>query len=311
MKKMILALTAAAVVTSMTAASTSAMAFTDMKDTENVVLTQKLGIASGYYDGSFMPNATITRAETVKMIIEAVEPKKAEELAETDSTNEESAETFTDVNSDHWAYRYIQEAVKEGIIEGCNDGTFRPDEDVTNEQLATMLVCSLGYKMYATARGGYPSGYVRYAKTLGITEGFNDYTAAAKRGEVLDCIANMLNVPICVEAGYSSNMQTGVMVPEFAVKDGEGKDFRSLLTINGIYKTNAAVTQVNKDTLELELSNTVSFDDEEVPDGMKITVKASEDDIKSFEKGKNYTIYIKVNDSEKKDYEIVCGFLAD
>lgn len=51
--------------------------------------------------------------------------------------------TFTDIEK-HWAKDYILKATKEGIMKGYADGTFRPEQNVTRAQAATMLVRSLG-----------------------------------------------------------------------------------------------------------------------------------------------------------------------
>lgn len=46
---------------------------------------------------------------------------------------------FKDVPETHWAYKAIEELAEMGIINGYEDGTFKPDEAVTRAELATML----------------------------------------------------------------------------------------------------------------------------------------------------------------------------
>lgn len=46
---------------------------------------------------------------------------------------------FTDVPETHWAYKAIESLADMGIINGYEDGTFKPDEAVTRAELATML----------------------------------------------------------------------------------------------------------------------------------------------------------------------------
>lgn len=46
---------------------------------------------------------------------------------------------FKDVPETHWAYEAIEELAEKGIINGYEDGTFKPDEAVTRAELATML----------------------------------------------------------------------------------------------------------------------------------------------------------------------------
>ena len=73
------------------------------------------GIISGYGDGKFYPNDTITRAEAMAMIGRA---KKF--------SGEKSITAFSDVPYDHFASGYIRRAVEEGIISGYPDQTFKP-----------------------------------------------------------------------------------------------------------------------------------------------------------------------------------------
>lgn len=311
MKKLISALAAAAVVTSMAVTGVNAQVFTDMEDTENIILTKKLGIASGYDDGSFKPNETVTRAEAAKMIVTALENLGSLEKYQGTTSSGTSKELFTDVNSKHWAYTYIQEAVANDVVEGYDDGTFRPDDNVTLGQLMTMLVSGTGYKVYGQAKGGYPRGFIDYAKSLGITEGVVDDRVPATREQVLNSVANALNVPVCVIDGYDYD-SWGNAVPTLLIKDGEGADFQSLLTmVFDTYKVKATVKKINSDSLDIDITEAVNFDGEKVDKSKEVTVKATADDLKTFEKGKTYTMYIKVNDSDKKDYEILCGFLAD
>ncbi|MFF2179271.1 S-layer homology domain-containing protein [Lysinibacillus sp. NPDC058147] len=51
--------------------------------------------------------------------------------------------SFTDIES-HWAKEFILKAAEEGIMKGYADGTFRPEQNITRAQAATMLVRSLG-----------------------------------------------------------------------------------------------------------------------------------------------------------------------
>lgn len=320
MKKIISKWTAAALVSAMAVSGASALAFSDMADTENVVLTRKLGIASGYSDGTYRPNNSITRAEAVKMLVKAVgyEDEASGEVSASSGgivAEVEGAKQFTDVDKKHWAYNYIQTGVADGIISGFGDGTFRPDDNVTVEQMLTMAVNMAGYEIYATAIGGYPSGYLTYANALEITDDLKvndgDYKRNATRGEVLDCIANTLNVPICVISDWHIEWN-GTKTPTLEVKDGEGRDFQSLLTnMFDIYEVDAAVSEVNNDSLALNIASAINFDNEHITKSKKVTVSLADNDKKNFEKGKKYKMYIKVNDSDKKDYELVCGFLND
>ena len=83
---------------------------------------------SGFTDGTFRPNETVTRAQAAIMIGRALglngEPR---------NTN------FTDVNSIVTGSGYIALAVEKGIISGFTDGTYRPYQPVTRGQMAIIL----------------------------------------------------------------------------------------------------------------------------------------------------------------------------
>ena len=46
---------------------------------------------------------------------------------------------FKDVPNEHWAAKVIEEFANEGIVNGYEDGTFRPDEPITRAEAATIL----------------------------------------------------------------------------------------------------------------------------------------------------------------------------
>ena len=83
------------------------------------------GIVNGYPDGTFRPNAPITRAEMAKIIAL---------FAKLDKT----ADRFPDT-AGHWAEAYIRLAAGNGWIEGYPDGTFRPNQSITRAETVTMI----------------------------------------------------------------------------------------------------------------------------------------------------------------------------
>lgn len=84
----------------------------------------KQGLMRGYMDGTFKPNAPITRAEFAQMIMPL------------DKATEARA-PFTDVKG-HWAEKAINQAYGNGRIKGYPDGTFRPDGQITRAEAVTI-----------------------------------------------------------------------------------------------------------------------------------------------------------------------------
>jgi|GEM_PF-1658572 len=87
------------------------------------------GIAKGYQDGSFRPDASITRAEFIKMMNQVFEVPKAQ-----------SNVSFEDLTEKHWAYADIAAAVEAGYISGTSETTVSPDANITRQEAAVMLV---------------------------------------------------------------------------------------------------------------------------------------------------------------------------
>ena len=90
---------------------------------------QQFGIISGYADGSFRPNAPVTRAEF------AVIACRFEKLTQ-------GGKSFADVPSAHWAAKYIDFAATRGWVTGYADGTFKPENPITRAEVAA-VTCRL------------------------------------------------------------------------------------------------------------------------------------------------------------------------
>lgn len=89
-------------------------------------------LLSGYADGTFRPDATITRAEFVTL------------LARFPHDGIGVSREFTDVPASHWAHEAVQTALAQGWTGGYPDGTFRPDARITRAEAVTMLGRVLG-----------------------------------------------------------------------------------------------------------------------------------------------------------------------
>ena len=90
---------------------------------------EQFGIVRGYSDGTFRPNAPITRAEFAAICC------RFEQLTD-------GAATFTDVPASHWAAKSIAYAAKRGWVTGYADGTFKPGNNITRAEVAA-VTCRL------------------------------------------------------------------------------------------------------------------------------------------------------------------------
>lgn len=101
---------------------------------QTVSTLARMGIVKGYEDGSFRPNAPITRAEFGAIATRF--------FAETGATYEPG--TFTDVTGNEWFANAIQDAVNLGLIGGYPDGTVRPNNNITRAEACAIVNRTLG-----------------------------------------------------------------------------------------------------------------------------------------------------------------------
>lgn len=132
------------------------------------------GVIKGYDDGSFKPNATVSRAEWAKMMC------VAGNLSSTDTSV-----YFRDTEG-HWANIYVNAA--KDYITSYNDGSFRPDQAIVREDVTRSLVTLRGYDIsnvdYSHVSGfkdfdsisNYMKAYVAVAVENGLINGFEDNT---------------------------------------------------------------------------------------------------------------------------------------
>ena len=90
---------------------------------------QQFGVITGYSDGSFRPDAPVTRAEFAAIA------SRFEKLTE-------GSKSFTDVPDTYWAARYINFAATRGWVTGYSDGTFKPENPITRAEVAA-VTCRL------------------------------------------------------------------------------------------------------------------------------------------------------------------------
>ena len=133
------------------------------------------GIVEGYPDKTFKPNNSITRAEFLKLLVKAFDLKGT------------STKEFKDMNN-HWADEIVKIAVSNKIILGYEDNTFRPNAEITREEMAIMIV------KVAKLQGGSKD------------KNFNDYNKISKWA------INEFN--IAIENGIITGYPDGTIKPE-------------------------------------------------------------------------------------------------
>ncbi|GIP34479.1 leucine-rich repeat domain-containing protein [Paenibacillus sp. J2TS4] len=102
----------------------------DIKDhwaEKDIIQLVHQGIIKGYPDQTFRPDHKITRAEFVSILV----PALGLELTD--------GKIFTDT-ANHWAQKEIAAAYSQGIVGGYSEAEFGPDDAITREQIASMIV---------------------------------------------------------------------------------------------------------------------------------------------------------------------------
>ena len=157
-------------------------------DTEVVDTLVSLGVVNGYDDGSFKPNGTVTRAEMAKMIYVLRTGNSDASAYNDDKTS------FTDIGS-HWARGYIKYCQSLGIIAGKSNTKFVPNEKVSAQEAAKMLLVTLGYN--AQKAGLVGTGWASKTNALadenGLLEDVNtSFTSACPRQYAAQLIYNTI-----------------------------------------------------------------------------------------------------------------------
>ncbi|WCN36581.1 S-layer homology domain-containing protein [Aneurinibacillus uraniidurans] len=91
------------------------------------------GLVSGYPDGSFRPNQPVTRIQWVSLLARALQLQGEEEVT-----------SFHDQEEiPKWAEQSLSLVVKKGLVNGYPDGTFRPNQEITRAEMASVLARAL------------------------------------------------------------------------------------------------------------------------------------------------------------------------
>ena len=133
----------------------------------------------GYNDGTFRADNDMTRAEAAAIFARLISEEKNEKIG--------GKSTFKDVDKNAWYADYVGYLVKYDVINGYNDGTFRPEDNVTRAEFVTMAVRY--YEIFnEVKKTGYTVKYtdissnywaytdIAFAKNIGWLNGYADGT---------------------------------------------------------------------------------------------------------------------------------------
>ena len=176
--------------------------FTDLSDHWAKTSIERLAskfVIKGVSEDRFAPDQPVTRAEFASLLIRSL------------SVIESSGSSFTDVKAADWHSGYVNTATALNITNGYEDGSFRPQNSITVEQMTTMVVRALEYvtnedhRSTAVHQSGkqtegvssWAQTYLSYANDVGLFEGIENSdlnaTAIVTRAEAAVIIENMLS----------------------------------------------------------------------------------------------------------------------
>lgn len=119
---------------------------------EDVSFAVEHGIMNGVGDNCFAPDAAVTRGMVVTILWRLENKPSAR------------GNSFTDVAADAWYAEAVQWASENGIVNGYGDGLFGPEDNVTRQQLATMIFRYAQYIGRDTTKSADLTAFADYAR---------------------------------------------------------------------------------------------------------------------------------------------------
>lgn len=186
---------------------------------EDILELTELGIIKGHDKNMFFPSLALTRAEFSQM---------ATAVLNLDMSGTHTY--FIDVPPDHWAYGAVGIMTSKGYLSGYEDGSFRPDSEITYYEAISILVRLLGYQYKADMAGGYPYGFYSAALELSLLKGIElSGENVLRRDVACRLINNALDIPLVDLIGiqgenssYSINKEVTLLTKYLKMKRSKG-----------------------------------------------------------------------------------------
>lgn len=124
------------------------------------------------------------------------------------TTTVQAAQAFTDISPNHWAYWYVKTLSEEGVVVGYPDGTFRPDNNITRAEFATMAIKALHqdkavvkspYSFYDVPKDHWACDMIQKAAYFDLVKGTAEGNflpeETVSRAQVISIVVNALSLP--------------------------------------------------------------------------------------------------------------------
>jgi LPXTG-site transpeptidase (sortase) family protein len=170
------------------------------KYSESINALTDLGVISGYSDGTFQPDKTITRAEAAKILMATIKPQSAIDESQNSLDSNSTPSPFPDVGNGEWYAPYVSLASQNGIVNGYPDGFFRPEKTINMAEGLKMIFQAYGadatrarfveHPLLLISPGDWFAIYFEYAYNHNLInrEKFYDPAQAMTRGEFVETL---------------------------------------------------------------------------------------------------------------------------
>jgi len=169
-------------------------------------------VIAGFPDGSFRPDAPVTRAQFAAML------RKANQEFQKSATR--SSTRFVDVRSNYWAASAIQEAYTTGFLAGYPGNVFRPEQNIPREQVLVSLANGLNY----TSSSATSTVLSYYNDASNISNFARDPIAAATENRL---VVNYPNLRSLNPVRNATRAEVAAFIYQALVKEGEAQPIAS------------------------------------------------------------------------------------
>lgn len=172
----------------------------------------KLGVINGYPSGGFGPDDQITRAEFAAMITRGF----VDMAGRTVNIKPEDFAAYSDINN-HWSSEYLKKLISVGVMTGYGDGTIRPEQTITRQEMAIMITRVLNPYIlnqdtanvqFTDLNGSFAQEEIKKATALGIFDGKTkqsfDPLGGATRAESIETIIKTYKLSPAIREALSS-----------------------------------------------------------------------------------------------------------
>ena len=167
---------------------------TDKWYTDSIAKVTAAGLMNGVGNGLFEPEGKVTRAQAAQILYRL-----------SGSQPYEGSSAFTDVSPKAWYYSAVNRGAEAGIIQGCGNGKFKPNDEITRQDMVVLLwryygnPTADGAALQGFSDAGKVSAYAReavaWAIDAGILKGYKDETlrprATITRAEIATVLTRL------------------------------------------------------------------------------------------------------------------------